>query len=321
MAAKDECIGCLDSSTECELVGLECPEHDLCTVCLRIAIRLAIKDKNHYPVSCGSGACWLISDDDVQRYLTTGQQGDATLLAEYLAKAEEYHVAADTWIYCASQECQIVQGQSGFINPEISGEETRVICPDCNSVTCRVCRDLVDTNNEHVCKEDEHDVEIRECIESLPEEDRWLWQKCCKCRSWTEKVEACNHMTCRCSAQFCLICGQEWTNGASSCRHGCPHFQRPEYDELGYNQFGFHKATGLDRDGNPHDPDVNLEGDVAYENDDGYDDGYDNEDEENIAPRYDDDGYDQFGFDIDQRDRAGFDVNGKCAEECEVSSN
>ena len=55
---------------------------------------------------------------------------------------------------------------------------------------------------QHVCKEDDLNVEVRAHIKTLPEEERWLWQKCYACRSWIEKTEACNHTTCRCNAQF-----------------------------------------------------------------------------------------------------------------------
>ena len=168
-----------------------CWEHSICGSCFRRAVRLAIADEGHYPLSCGSINCGNIRDDQVEQYLYTANVEDGHLLAQYHVKAEEYNIPSDARVYCASQECQTAHGRSRFINPEIMGDETKVICPDCDSITCRLCRDLVEGDKEHVCKEDDLDAEVRAHIKTLPEEDRWLWQKCYSCRSWVEKTEAC----------------------------------------------------------------------------------------------------------------------------------
>lgn len=36
------------------------------------------------------------------------------------------------------------------------------------------------------------------------------WRRCYKCRALVEHAEACQHMTCRCGAQFCYVCGLQW---------------------------------------------------------------------------------------------------------------
>ena len=45
------------------------------------------------------------------------------------------------------------------------------------------------------------------------------WRRCYKCRSLVELTQGCTHMTCRCKAQFCYICGAVWDSGI-----GCPNF-------------------------------------------------------------------------------------------------
>jgi hypothetical protein len=32
-------------------------------------------------------------------------------------------------------------------------------------------------------------------------------KQCPSCKFWVEKSEGCDHMTCRCSFEFCYICG------------------------------------------------------------------------------------------------------------------
>ena len=190
MSGKFECMVCFETGTECTLLGLLCWQHDICTNCFKRAVKLAIADENHYPLSCGSNGCQRIDDQEVERHLSMGNDDDHSLLAQYQAKAEEYGIASDARIYCASQECQSAHGRSRFINPELMGDDTKVICPDCSSITCRLCRDLVDGDNQHVCKEDDLDVEVRAYIKTLPEEECWLRQKRYACRSWVEKTSA-----------------------------------------------------------------------------------------------------------------------------------
>lgn len=301
MSTSKECMGCNESDTECNLISLPCEEHAICEDCLRQVVQLAVDDETHYPLTCGGAYCPAIPHAEVERVLSCGSADDTFLLDRFYAKVEEYNIPAANRMYCASEECCTTQGFSRFINPEILGEKDAVICPDCSSVTCRRCRDLVHTDQEHVCKEDDLDAVVLAFIETLPEDDRWLWRKCYSCQSWIYKSEACNHMTCRCKAEFCLVCGRGWQPHLTSCRHGCPHYDMPSYDAESYNQFGYHKDTGLDRDGNPWD--AGLEHEQDYDDsDDGYFD-----DERTI---YDEDGFDQWCYDRDGFDRDGYDEDG-----------
>jgi hypothetical protein len=45
------------------------------------------------------------------------------------------------------------------------------------------------------------------------------WRRCYKCRTLVELAQGCTHMTCRCKAQFCYICGGVWDTTV-----GCPNF-------------------------------------------------------------------------------------------------
>jgi hypothetical protein len=45
------------------------------------------------------------------------------------------------------------------------------------------------------------------------------WRRCYKCRTLVELSQGCTHMTCRCRAQFCYICGAVWDPTV-----GCPNF-------------------------------------------------------------------------------------------------
>jgi hypothetical protein len=45
------------------------------------------------------------------------------------------------------------------------------------------------------------------------------WRRCYKCRTLVELTQGCSHITCRCKAQFCYICGAVWDPTV-----GCPNY-------------------------------------------------------------------------------------------------
>ncbi|CZR65649.1 related to ariadne-2 protein [Phialocephala subalpina] len=45
------------------------------------------------------------------------------------------------------------------------------------------------------------------------------WRRCYKCRNLVELTQGCSHITCRCKAQFCYICGAVWDPVV-----GCPNY-------------------------------------------------------------------------------------------------
>ncbi len=44
-------------------------------------------------------------------------------------------------------------------------------------------------------------------------------RRCYKCRTLVELTHGCSHITCRCKAQFCYICGAVWDPFV-----GCPNY-------------------------------------------------------------------------------------------------
>ena len=56
-------------------------------------------------------------------------------------------------------------------------------------------------------------------------------KKCPKCAVWIMKNAGCNHITCRCGAEFCYTCGKVYVNKKRLCQ--CPLFRTgPEPDSL-----------------------------------------------------------------------------------------
>lgn len=75
-----------------------------------------------------------------------------------------------------------------------------------------------------MCKKDAHPIG-QDCPNDWETDavlkigERSGWRRCYKCRTLVELTYGCTHMTCRCRAQFCYICGAVWDPTV-----GCPNF-------------------------------------------------------------------------------------------------
>ncbi|KAK6435983.1 hypothetical protein LTR95_007825 [Oleoguttula sp. CCFEE 5521] len=122
----------------------------------------------------------------------------------------------------------------------------------------------INVTEEHECSAKDENASVDEYFAGIAENERWRWQRCYRCRMVVEKTEACDHMTCNCGAEFCLICGSKWT-GPERCGQGCPKNGHPQWDPQemdpedggnadddwdpdGFDDFGM-DAYGYDRDG------------------------------------------------------------------------
>lgn len=129
--------------------------------------------------------------------------------------------------------------------------EARIFCPNAScgefipprhkvdpkhpfTVTCRRCRTRVCV----MCKRDAHPVgkdcpEDYELEQVLKMGEKSGWRRCYKCRNLVELTQGCTHMTCRCKAQFCYICGGVWdpTVGCPNVCNGEEELERRRLEE------------------------------------------------------------------------------------------
>lgn len=83
-------------------------------------------------------------------------------------------------------------------------------CSRCRTKVCTTCNGKWHTSRE--CPKDEATQRFAEIAKKEG------WQRCYNCSATVELKEGCNHMTCRCRAEFCMICGLKW----KTC--DCPWF-------------------------------------------------------------------------------------------------
>lgn len=108
-------------------------------------------------------------------------------------------------LYCASSRCLAFMGA-------IEHDQLTSICTRCSTEVCTRCRREAHTSLI-ACRPSQDDAEI------ISVGQREGWQRCYSCRAMVELTEGCNHMKCRCSAEFCYSCGKQWKPRTCSCPH------------------------------------------------------------------------------------------------------
>ncbi|EEP77713.1 predicted protein [Uncinocarpus reesii 1704] len=83
-------------------------------------------------------------------------------------------------------------------------------CSKCKTKVCVLCNGKMHRARD--CPKDEDTKKFNDIAKDAG------WKRCYNCSAMVELKEGCNHMTCRCTAEFCIICGAKW----KTCE--CPWF-------------------------------------------------------------------------------------------------
>ncbi|EED14194.1 ariadne RING finger, putative [Talaromyces stipitatus ATCC 10500] len=200
------CISCLaDDIPATRAAKLAC-SHRMCYSCLRRLFTLSITDpQQHMPPRCCT-----------QAHVPNKFQ------KKWKSKYKEY-TTKDRY-YCAAEYCGKWIKPSEIVK-DSAGKPRYGKCSRCKTKICCLCRGEWHKNQEE-CPKDEN---IRK-LEEMAKENGW--QRCYSCSAIVELVHGCNHMTCRCKAQFCMKCAKPW----KTCE--CPLFNDHPDREEGDRIFG-----------------------------------------------------------------------------------
>ncbi|RAK97440.1 E3 ubiquitin-protein ligase [Aspergillus ibericus CBS 121593] len=180
--SKIQCCVCYDSYHAHKIHRLSC-KHTYCSDCLKDLFLRATKDQSLFPPRCCRQP---ISLDVVQTALSE------TELDEF--KCAELEFSTTDRTYCSNLNC------GKFIPPShINGE--RAQCPYCNTFTCAMCKNAFHYDD---CPED---TATQATLALAANEG---WQRCFSCRAIVALGIGCYHITCKCRAQFCYLCGMRW---------------------------------------------------------------------------------------------------------------
>ncbi|KAF3916243.1 hypothetical protein ABW21_db0200816 [Orbilia brochopaga] len=198
-----ECITCLsDDIPETEAAQLECG-HAFCNDCLVRLFDLSLTDPAHMPPRCCQPT-QHIPLRHVDKLLSTK--------TKILWNKKYQEFTTTNRRYCPATDC----GEWIRNFTTVKGVEIGT-CPRCKLKVCGLCG-LKEHGTEE-CPKDEFLNQVRELGKELG------WQRCYSCRAMVELERGCNHMTCRCTAEFCMICGAKW----KTCE--CPWFNFPPEED------------------------------------------------------------------------------------------
>ncbi|OJD40283.1 ibr domain-containing protein [Diplodia corticola] len=204
---KYDCMVCMDEVRASRCPKLSCG-HRMCHTCLKRQFELSVRDPQHMPPRC------CTTEHIPLKYVE--RLFDTKFKVLWNKKYQEY--TAKNRVYCPTRGC------GEWIKPSHIRMDATVgrkygKCPRCRVKVCVKCNNRWHLRKE--CPKDD-DEEAHAFAEMAKESG---WQKCYNCKAMVELKEGCNHMTCRCTAQFCMLCGARW----KTCE--CPWFNYQHLDD------------------------------------------------------------------------------------------
>ncbi|KAL7936877.1 hypothetical protein V8C35DRAFT_277386 [Trichoderma chlorosporum] len=180
-----ECVSCLDDVPVKDTVKVPC--HSYCRDCFVRLVTAAVQSEQQWPPKCCLNQI---------PFKTVLKNIPDDLKKTFHERSSEWEIPISERVYCHVPDCGI------WIKPgKISLARRQARC-ERNHVTCTICRGQAHGNGD--CPQDQ-DLNLTNL---LAEEEGW--KHCYSCHALVEHKEACQHMTCRCGAQFCYVCGLRW---------------------------------------------------------------------------------------------------------------
>ncbi|KAG8530139.1 uncharacterized protein KY384_005622 [Bacidia gigantensis] len=193
---KYDCMICCDPFPR-HKVHIQKPcNHIMCNSCLRNMFTNSLQDPTQMPPACCS------KDNPIDPH-HAGSLFDLAFKRKWNRKYVEF--TTQNRIYCPRKGCGKFIHPSNIYVDHSGGANTGRkfgICSRCDTKVCKTCAQKWHTSKE--CPKDETLKEFQRMA------DKEGWRKCYNCRATVELAVGCNHMTCRCGAQFCMVCGLKW---------------------------------------------------------------------------------------------------------------
>jgi len=213
------CIICMESkptSSASPAISRSC-SHRFCKPCLQICIEAAFSSKttSSSPRPKCPECPSEITFEYVQKVFPTLTSAYSDyLLRTYLLSIPEYRP-------CLKPSCPGGQLHSG------KSEQPIVTCPLCSGKSCFTCR--IPWHASRTCAQVKDEDRANEELLGR------LTKVCPGCGARVEKVDGCDHMTCRCKSEWCWLCRASYVviRAKGNEGHGktCPHWRGPTGEE------------------------------------------------------------------------------------------
>lgn len=163
-------------------------------------IKQATRDESKMPPRC----CTLPIPSSLLTELL-----DVEAQIRFLKAVVQFSTPWDSRVFCPNANCGEFIPPRNKIDPK---HPFVVICRKCSTKACSMCKHEAHQRGQDCPDDGELDAVLK-----IGEKSGW--RRCYRCRTLVELTQGCTHMTCRCKAQFCYICGAVWDPTV-----GCPNF-------------------------------------------------------------------------------------------------
>ncbi|KAK4199696.1 hypothetical protein QBC40DRAFT_78957 [Triangularia verruculosa] len=174
--------------------------HTYCQDCLEVMIAQSTSDESKMPPRCCTQP---IPTSIIKNVLPRDKQ------QLFLKAVQQYSTPWENRIFCPNTTCGEFIPPAAKVDPKHPFE---AVCKYCRTRVCVMCK-----RNAHRLGQDCPSDRELDTVLKIGENSGW--RRCYKCRTLVELAQGCTHITCRCKAQFCYICGAVW----DPCV-GCPNF-------------------------------------------------------------------------------------------------
>jgi hypothetical protein len=194
------CVCCRDEFKRNRALHILTCSHKYCEKCLRILAQQATGDESKMPPKCCSKS---IPGTIIKSVLTRDEQ------RRFMKSVLQFSTPWGERIFCPNLECGEFIPRRHKVDPK---HPFQVVCRKCRTKACSICK-----RGAHRLGQDcPADWELDAVLQMGENQG---WRRCYKCRTLVELTQGCTHITCRCKAQFCYICGAVWDPLV-----GCPNF-------------------------------------------------------------------------------------------------
>ncbi|KAI0201783.1 hypothetical protein F4808DRAFT_450118 [Astrocystis sublimbata] len=185
------CSACReDVQSKQRLQKLPCG-HSYCSACLRTMINQATTEEASMPPRCCTQA---IPTKIIKSILSLDEQ------TKFLKAVQQFSTPWEARIFCSNLACGEFIPPCDKVDPK---HPSKIVCRICRTPVCAMCK-----KDAHPFGQDCPDDWELDAVLKMGE--RSGWRRCYKCRTLVELAYGCTHITCRCRAEFCYICGAVW---------------------------------------------------------------------------------------------------------------
>jgi len=199
--------------------------HSFCEICWTNYLTICIKEKKQVEIKCMDYSCKAILPYDF------------------------------IYNYIKHNGKLVLNIEENKIKEEILNNPKEKFCPfpNCNSYAIKENdNENVQCGNGHFfcfkCLQKPHELE--ECIIKFDDEmkeyiGKKFIKKCPNCNTWTEKINGCNHITCKeCNYHWCFICSKEYTSD-HYIKSKCEETQGKDVQIIFEEKTNFRKANTI----------------------------------------------------------------------------